>query len=295
MSFPIKPFMKKVDEALKFKYTNLVSALETITVPATGTNNFLIDWGDGTTPERVTIVSPSHEYVDADSYQISITGTMTQFAFSNGGDKTNVTSFDQFGDTGLTDVDGFAWGCINCLTINGTDFKAENMISLVQFARDCFELTTCDVSNWDTSNITNFTQVFFQCIKLTALDVSTWDVSNGTTFANAFLSCVLLTVLDVSSWDISSSSTITGIFQDCEKVITINTDSWDTRNITNCTNAFRDNTALTSSFDQYRWWNRTDDLTSGGTPDPIGTFTNCFTGSTNISNYASIPNNWKGL
>jgi hypothetical protein len=36
-------------------------------------------------------------------------------------------------------------------------------------------------------------------------------------------------------------------------------------------------------------------LTSGGTPDPIGTFADCFNGATSVSNYASIPDNWKGL
>ena len=278
-----------------FKYTNLVSALETITVPATGTNNFTIDWGDGTTPEVVTTSSPSHEYVDADTYQISISGTMTQFAFNNAGSKLNVQSFDQFGSTGLVSVVGFAYGCLNCTLINGDDFDTSAITSFNDFAHDCSSLITFNVGTWDTGAAITLAAFARDCSALLALDIENWDISNVTTISDFVRTCTSLTVLDVSSWNTANFINITAFAFLVNGVTTLDTDAWDTRNITTCGNAFRLMTSLTSSFDEFRWWNRTDDLTSGGTPDPIGSFNDCYTASLSISNYASIPNNWKGL
>jgi surface protein len=292
---PFEIFGAAVDPD-SFKYTNSVSALETITVPANGTNNFMLDPGDGTTPFLVTTPNPTHQYIDAGSYQISINGSMNSFRFGvTTASRLNVTSIDQMGNTGLTLITSFALNCINLTLINGDGFDSSGITLFQNFASGCTSLTTLNVSEWDMSSATDISSFARFDALLTTFDVSSWNTSSVTTIRLMLQGCTILPTFDVSNWDTSSLDSLFGAFLQARAIVTLNTNSWDTRLVTNCSRAFESMDDLTTSFDEFRWWNRTDDLTSGGTPDPIGTFTDCFKNSTNISNFASIPNNWKGL
>ncbi len=298
MPFPIMPILKPVTEVVdnSFKMTVSMSApSQNMTIPATGTNDFIINWGDGSAEEHITTTSPSHVYPDATTYQITITGTMTLFRFNNTGSIARIISIDQMGATGFTAIDDFVYGCTNLITIDTTGFDCSGIINMDSMCRSCTKLTTIDVSGWDVSSVTNMGNAFRSCSKLEVFDVSSWNTTSLVNLSNTFNGCNTLTTLDISGWDVSGVASIDSIFAGCRDIVTLNTDSWDTRNMTDVDAAFQGGTALTSSFDEYRWWNRTDDLTSGGTPDPIGFHNNTFKSSFNISNYASIPNDWKGL
>lgn len=210
-----------VPGANDFKYTNSVAALETITVPAGGVNNFVIDWGDGSPTEVITTPSPSHEYTLAGSYQISISGIMPSFAFINGGNRLNVLSIDQIGSTGLTGdgVSGFAQGCSNCTIIN--------------------------TLGWDSSQITSFSKFADSCSSLVSLDFSTLDTSNSTTFVQFVRNCSSLAALNVPNLVSSACLSLGSFAPNCGSLPIISTIGWDTSNVTNMSFMFNNNSGLT--------------------------------------------------
>ncbi len=221
----------------------------------------------------------------------------------------------------LLQASSFVEGCSNLTTLDVSLWETDNITTLNSFARSCTDLTALDVSGWETGSVTDVGNFIRSCTTITTLNVSSWDTTLFNTISSFADGCTALTALDVSGWVTGSISTAVAFIRNCTQIstldvslwntssltninnfvsqatglITLNTNSWDTTAIQFCARMCDDCTSLTTSFDQYRWWNRTDDNTSGGVPDPIGSFTDCFANATNISNYASIPNNWKGL
>ncbi len=88
----------------------LAAADKTITLPlpSTGTYDFVVDWGDGTTG-IVTAYNDadiSHTYATEGVKIVSILGTMTHWGFNDGGDKLKITDVLSGGSTGLTSLYG---------------------------------------------------------------------------------------------------------------------------------------------------------------------------------------------
>lgn len=217
-------------------------------------------------------------------------------------DVSLATGFLRFtsGCTGLTSLNLNGWIMTNCTTISrmveictsltsldtGNWTFGSSMTNAAGFAENCYLLTTFDVTSWDMSNVTTLAAFVRRCFDLTTINVSGWDVGSVTTFAEFASECNDLLTLDVSSWDMSSATSTYRLARNCTSLVTFDTDLWDTSGITTCAEMCYNCTSLTSSFDNTLWWDRSPS---------IGTFTDCFTNDTNISNYASIPNGWKGL
>lgn len=108
---------------------------ETITLPATGTNNFVIDWGDGSAPETITTASPSHEYAVADDYTVRISGTCPKWFQNNAGDKDKLIRVLNLGVVGWTELNAAFHGCSNLIefVVGGTDTSAcTSMLSMMR-------------------------------------------------------------------------------------------------------------------------------------------------------------------
>jgi surface protein len=194
-----------------FVFTMRVAALETITLPATGTNNFLVDWGDGSS-EQVTTVNPTHEYIDAGDYEIRLDGTCTEWSFNNGGSKLNLISVSNLGVMEWTSLVGAFYGC-------------SNAVSIVS-------------GNTDTSAITSMSVFAFACSSMTNLDLTTFDMGEVTTFADAFGNCSSLTEIDTANWDLSSAVSLFTIFANCSSLVSFDAFNWDLVNNKNTNNSF---------------------------------------------------------
>ena len=147
-------------------------ASETVTLPATSaSNDFAVDWGDGSGVEDVIAASPSHIYATADTYEITISGTCPVWEFRNAGDKLKIKDVSQWGEIGLVALHGGFYGCAN-MTVSATD--AGDFSAVTDMFR-MFRGTTLanpSVANWDISSATDMTEIFL----LSAFSDSNYDL-----------------------------------------------------------------------------------------------------------------------
>lgn len=212
-----------VDEAYRLTIATASDAY-TFTLPATGTNDCDIDWGDGTV-ETVTTVSPTHTYATAGAYQIAVTGTMTRIYFNNGGDKDLVISLDNWGNTGIVDIYEAYHGCSNMVsanlsgavlvgpahamfydcsslpTIDFTGANCDGVTSWYQSFRNCSVLN-CDLTGIVTETCTLTLRMLQGCAAFNG-DISGWDTSKVTNAYAMFYGCGSFTQ-DISYFDVSS-------------------------------------------------------------------------------------------
>lgn len=129
-----------------------------ITLPliATGTYDFLVEWGDGNT-DHITAyddVAITHTYSSAETYEVHISGQIEGWQFANGGDKLKITDISQWGNLIVgTDEGGYFDRCEN-LSVSATDvLNVSNVTDMNHmFYKTDFNQ---DIQNWNTINVTN--------------------------------------------------------------------------------------------------------------------------------------------
>ena len=149
----------------------------TVYSTANDSNNFTIDWGDGSS----TIVTASndginhtHTYDIAGEYDVSISGKATVQL----GKDTNK----------LIDVKG--WGTVTWL---GMHYMFYN----------CKELSTWTATDApDLTNVTSMSKMFYSASSFNQ-DISSWDISSVTNMFSMFRYASSFNQ-DIGSWDVSS-------------------------------------------------------------------------------------------
>lgn len=262
-----RPFIIKVNYASGF----------TVTLPLSGTCNFIVDWGDGSVGQVTSATDNDriHTYASGGTYTITMTGILEGFQVNNGALKSYLIEVTQWGRTNLKYLQAGFFGC-NRLTACYGVLDSSQINSFGGTFRNCTALTTIEtVSTLVTSACTMIGGMFNACSSLTSLDLSGWDTSNVTTFyglyggweGSPFANCGNLVTLNMSGWDTSKFNhvslaflncakltTITGVenlvkssctalsqtFEGCKKLTSINTTNWDTSNILSYFNTFKD-------------------------------------------------------
>ena len=171
------------------------SADQLVTYPATGTNNFEIDWGDGNS-ETITTASPTHTYAGAAAqYIVTATGggSMPIFGFNGGGDRALVDDIANWGSVGWSGAGlvGAFSGCSN-MVVSATDAGA-------------------------FGGITSLYESFKTCLALRTLDISAIDLSANTTFFSTFRDIALLENVIFPSSGTSALNTMRNIFRNSFK------------------------------------------------------------------------------
>ncbi|OPZ42172.1 MAG: hypothetical protein BWY95_02424 [Bacteroidetes bacterium ADurb.BinA104] len=156
-----------------------------------------IDWGDGTTPDVVSATSGqsgyiSHEYADAGTYIVKVSGTMKAYrravaeAIAGQDLLTHIRSF------GILGIESFRYAFINCTgLISVPKYLPKSISNMYCMFNDCSGAAfNPDVSNWDVSNVTNMYYMFRYCSgNAFNPNVSNWDVSNVTNMYCMFAYC----------------------------------------------------------------------------------------------------------
>lgn len=125
---------------------------------ATGTYNFVVDWGDGTPPDTITAwndAAVDHTYAASGIKTVSILGRCTEWSFNNTGDRLKVLDVTQWGNTVSTALDFY--GCANLTAISATDSPAS--LSLANLFRGCTGLNV-DLSSLNVSKALNLSNMF---------------------------------------------------------------------------------------------------------------------------------------
>ncbi len=287
---------------------------DTITLPLRSgyVNDFTVYWGDGTSSQITAYddVNRTHQYSQAGVYTVTIQGTMQAWYFNDGGDKLKFRSVEQWGNTGFVGngLDHAFWGCSNAISF-GDVIPYYNVTSLVATWWDCQSATSVpDVSA--LIDVTTLQGTWGRCFSVTSFPAVNVLV-NVTTLSGTWLGCIsamsfpavdaLVNVTSLhSTWAGCSLATafpavhtlinvtsLESTWMDCSVMLTVPVLMPNSVNLTEVNVAFQ-NVGSQMEGTVVELWN------PALFPNIIS-FANAFTGAAGLTNYADIPNNWKGL
>lgn len=259
------------------------------------TPSLTISWGDGSTSPLITSSSSTnriHTYTSAGTYTISISGFMPGFKVNNSSSIRNlITELVQWGIVGLRTIDFN--GCQNLTSIPGSASLSgvggyTGLGEVISFS-SLFQGTKISSIPADlfaySPNATTFSNTFYAILTLTTVPSGLFNsVPNATTFASCFFGCTSLTSVPSNLFDnCPNAVNFSGTFYNCRALTNVLQFTYNT-NVTifnNVYNMSSTSNALTGTAPEL--WNRS--------PAPSGTaaFRNC----TGLTNYASIPSNFK--
>lgn len=211
-----------------------------------GTNNFVVDWGDGTQDTITSWDQPekTHTYAAPGTYTITIDGAMPGFRFNHPQllfrDNLKIVLVEQWGDL-LLNQSGFD-GCSN---LDCSDDSPVMLGGTAPFAcfRACRALTKVNVSGWDLSAAGQINSTFDGCRSLEQIiGLETWDVSEITHMLTAFRGCHVLALRGIEHWNTSSVINLNFLFnataRDLDDTAFPDISRWDVRNVTGWNNTF---------------------------------------------------------
>ena len=170
-----------------------------------GTNNCIVDWGDGTT-DTCDQTSNSHSYSTSKQYTIKICGNGFR---GIGGSYLNtnpwIAELISFGSwSQITDMEIAFYSDINLTKIHSGAFNGiPNVTSFVNTFRSCSSLTSIPAGLFDKNvNVTSFQSTFDLCSSLTSIPAGLFDKNvNVTSFQSTFDRCFSLTSIPAGLFD----------------------------------------------------------------------------------------------
>lgn len=206
---------------------------------ASGTYNFLVDWGDSSS-DTITVFNQAevtHTYAAPGNFTVTITGTINGWRFNDAGDEEKLLNISNWGPLLLGNGGDYFDGCTN-LTITAMDIldisAITNMNSAFKFCSSLTNIPNMDM--WDTSSVTTFSNTFNGTTVFNQ-SLDSWDVSaaldmskifvNATAFNGNITSWIVSAVTDMNSafegapafnqaigvWDVSSVTNMSSMFQ----------------------------------------------------------------------------------
>jgi hypothetical protein len=260
------------------------------------TPSLYIQWGDGSATSPLITSSASanriHTYTTAGTYTITISGYMPGFRVDNNSSIRNlITELVQWGIVGLRVINFY--GCVNLTAIPGSTSLSgvggytglSEVTSFASFMRGT-RITAIPADLFDFSpNVTTFTDSFASITSITTVPAGLFDVPTlVTSFASCFLACTSLATVPSTLFDTNTNViSFSGTFRNCRALTNVLqfTNNLSVTNFQNIYNMTTTSNALTGTAPAI--WSRTP------TPTGTGAFFNCV----GLSNFASIPANFK--
>ena len=275
-----------------------------------------INWGDGTITNYNSTGIKSNTYASAGTYSVRVYGTMTAGnirqdstgSFANAPKVIATSSI--IGITGWAKFESTFYNT-RITTLPADTFKIHTAVSTSGFFatfRSCTSLTSIptDLFRYNTAVSTSgFREVFYGCTSLTTIPTDTFRYNTAVStngFHRAFLGCTSLATIPADLFRYNTAVSASGFrstFYNCVKLQMIADVFGDlsvlTTRFTNKVSDFASFFQITTAFTGTQGiapalWDA-----DYGTETP--TITNAFTGhdAASLSNYATIPNGWKGL
>ncbi len=261
-------------------------------LPSGQTYNFVVNWGDGNS-DTITAYNQAetlHNYSTGGIYQITIIGKCGGWSFKNLGDKLKITSVDQWGDVGFDFLLGGFNGCSNLAGIPDENINYSGT-TLVQFFRNCSSLPAIYTATFEKCiSVTSMDSVLFGCSSLTSLptDVFRYNTLN-TSFGSAMQNCIALASIPENIFYYNTLVTSYGFtFYFCRNIVlpsVIYNLSSLSIVVSFASHMYAGSTLYSNTGTIQDVWNYATSAIS----------TNAFFNQTALTNYASIPNGWKGL
>ncbi len=193
-------------------------------ITSTGTYDFIVDWGDGTT-EHITSYSESnrsHLYSEAGRYTVKIDGLIQGWQFRGTGNAQKILAINNWGSLQLGNDGSYFKNCSN-LVLNATDtLDTSDITDMNHMFAYCQKINNINgIENWDTSQVTTMEGMFDNALGFNQ-DISTWDVSNVTSMKNMFHNARNFDQ-DLGDWDVKNVTTMENMFSG----VTLSTANYD--------------------------------------------------------------------
>lgn len=259
------------------------------------TPSLFISWGDGSSSPLISSSTSSdriHTYISAGTYTITITGFMPGFRVDNSASiRSLITELVQWGTVGLKVINFY--GCNNLTAIPGSGTLGgvggytglADVLSFASFMRGT-RLTSIPSDIFAYSPLaTTFTDTFSSITTITTVPSGLFDYNTqATTFASCFFACSTLASVPSTLFDLNTQVVnFSGTFRNCRQLTNVLqfTNNQNVTTFANIYNMSSTSNALVGTAPTL--WTRNP------TPSGTGAFLNCI----NLTNYASIPANWK--
>jgi PKD repeat protein len=179
---------------------------DTITLPLFGSVNVSIDWDDGSEIENFTTSgNKNHTYTTAGEYEVSISGTLTQFGngltgYSNADKFIEVSSF---GNIGLISLSGAFKNAINLVSVPSS--LPSSVIDLSHCFHRASLINDSNITNWDVSNVKYIDYMFYRASSFnqnifiwtpTNLEKYTYMLYKATKFNQPFSGWIVNKIID---------------------------------------------------------------------------------------------------
>jgi surface protein len=212
---------------------------------STGTYNFVVNWGDGN-QDTITVwnqAETTHTYAATGDYTVTITGTITGFAFGGAGDLLKILTVSQWGSiifkAQSTTFGGVFRNCTN-LNVTATDRPIFESGQQIGFFQGCSSLVfNSSINSWNVSPITNLASFFFNCT-LFNQPLSNWNVSNVTSLSQTFQGSAFNQ--NINTWNVNNVTNMDRTFRSCPFNQPLN--SWNLNGVTITRGMFAQNTAF---------------------------------------------------
>ena len=248
--------------------------------------NILVDWGDGgtNTITSTTDANRIHTYSSAGTYTVSITGSLPGFRVDNDTYRLLYSGIVQWGNVGIRSLNFY--GCSNITSIPNGEQGLNRITSwnngfrgtgITSIPGDLFDYSTLATEFTDTFSFTPVTSVptglFDNC-------------TSAVSFNSTFSACLSLVSVPNELFRYNTSVlSFSSCFRNNRALTNIPTFQYNTQ-VTVFSNIFN----MSSTSNGSSNWGTVETLWSR-VPEPLGT--NAFNNCTGITNYASIPLNWK--
>jgi surface protein len=180
-------------------------------LPLGGTVNATINWGDGNTEPANGANVYSHTYATANTYTVTVTGTVTGYGqtfYLSGENEPLVSVVSWDNDLGLTSLGSAFWEAINLTQVPNT------LPANVQFLNSAFSganIFNQDLNGWDTSNVSGWDQVFFDASAFNG-NIASWDTSLASSMTGMFEGASSFNQ-DIGGWNVSTVTIMTQMFK----------------------------------------------------------------------------------
>ena len=214
---------------------------------STGTYNFVVDWGDGTTSTITAwnAAATTHTYATAGTYTVKIKGICTGWRFNNTGDRLKMLSVSSWGKLKLGNDNGYFYGCTNLNLSGVTDvLDLAGTTNLANCFYNCSALTTIGrLNEWNMSSVTSLSTMF-RGATLFNQNIGSWNTASVTDMSNMFLDAITFNnglasgAAGTLSWNTSANTTMSNVFAGATS-FNCNIGSWNVSNVANFTATFQ--------------------------------------------------------
>jgi hypothetical protein len=189
---------------------------------ATYTYNYSVDWGDGSAVETGLVGDTSHTYINAGTYEVTISGTLPAFTTAAGGrdNVEKIININQWGDIAWLSMESAFSGSEN-MTSDAIDLPDLRQVSSMSDMFNGAVNFNADIRDWNVSSVTDMSDLFYRATSFNQ-DISVWDVSSVIRMQGTFGEAASFNQ-NISAWDVSLVTNMRSMFES----VAISTSNYD--------------------------------------------------------------------